>query len=214
MTTSPLLLFDLDGTITDSFEGIFRCFNYALTKLGYPPLSEKNALSCIGPPLDTSFSRITGSDNNKHIQELIEHYRFRFASKGYTENVVYPGIAGSLATLHCQNILMAICTSKRKDFARKIIALFELTDYFLFISGGDTGITKADQIATLIQQQKIPLNTIMIGDRAVDISSAHDNNLSAAGVLWGYGSREELEAESPEYILQQPNQLLDLVATS
>lgn len=106
---------------------------------------------------------------------------------------------------------IGICTSKREDFAKRILSLFEISDYFEFISGGDIGITKTTQLPKLLEDGTIDENTVMIGDRAVDIASAKDNNLDGIGVLWGFGSYEELLETDPSAILKPPNELARIV---
>lgn len=92
---------------------------------------------------------------------------------------------------------MGVCTSKRTDFAEKILEMFGLWDCFSFVSGGDVGIRKADQLGGLLRDGLIDRTAVMIGDRAVDILASRDNGLFSAGVLWGYGSRDELESAGP-----------------
>jgi phosphoglycolate phosphatase len=201
------LLFDLDGTISDPFTGIARSINYALECLGYSPQAEPSLAQYIGPPLDETFKQITGVNNETEIYALVAKYRERYAEVGYSENTLYPNIVESLKTLAEHNIPMGICTSKRADFADKILKLFNIRDYFNFISGGDIGIQKWQQIESLHARLAISQQTLMIGDRAVDIQAAHINGLNACGVLWGYGSLSELEAESPSCILTKPEEL-------
>jgi phosphoglycolate phosphatase len=120
-------------------------------------------------------------------------------------------IKESLNNLSNKNISMAICTSKRQDFAEKILAFFGISHFFRFVSGGDVGIQKWQQIESLIDSGSIDQSCIMIGDRAVDLSAAHKNGIQSVGVLWGYGSRTELESQSPICILRQPADLLKLI---
>jgi len=107
---------------------------------------------------------------------------------------------------------MGICTSKRADFAEKILVLFQVREYFSFISGGDIGIQKEDQLRSLLDNKIINENAVMIGDRAVDIFAARSNGLGSVGVLWGYGSEQELQEAFPEKLLERPDQLVDLVS--
>ncbi|STQ91147.1 HAD-IA family hydrolase [Iodobacter fluviatilis] len=201
------LLFDLDGTISDPFTGISRSINYALESRGYPQQAGASLAQYIGPPLDVSFKLITGVNDDAEIAALVAKYRERYAEVGYSENTLYPGIVEALQMLRTQNIPMGICTSKRADFADKILNLFGISDYFDFISGGDIGIHKWQQIESLLASQSISRQTLMIGDRAVDLQAAHINGLNACGVLWGYGSLGELEAESPSCILTKTKEL-------
>jgi phosphoglycolate phosphatase len=202
------LLFDLDGTISDPLEGIGRSFNYALKAFGYQTHELPALAQYIGPPLDGSFELLTKSTDKTEITRLVAKYRERYAEIGYAENVLYPRMREVLETLAAREISMGICTTKREDFAVKILKLFGIHDLFRFISGGDIGIPKERQIRTLLEKKKIDAETVMIGDRSVDLVAAHRNGLLSCGVLWGYGSRSELEAESPARLLEHPEDLL------
>jgi phosphoglycolate phosphatase len=96
------------------------------------------------------------------------------------------------------------------DFAEKILEMFGLRTYFNFVSGGESGTHKWQQIQALLEQRAVTQSTVMVGDRAVDITAAHRNGLPAAGVLWGHGARQELEAEQPRYLFSTPAELLVL----
>jgi phosphoglycolate phosphatase len=206
------LLFDLDGTISDPLEGIARSFNDALSFYGYEEMPVSEFAQYIGPPLDESFKTITGINDAIEINAFITKYRERYSDVGFSENKIYPGIKEAISDLSNQNIPMAICTSKRQDFAEKILKHFGLRHYFEFVSGGDVGVKKWQQIESLIACGSIDHNAIMIGDRAVDLSAAHKNGIRSAGVLWGYGSRAELETQSPICLLSQPSDLLKLIS--
>jgi phosphoglycolate phosphatase len=200
-------LFDLDGTLSDPFFGIARSINYALESRDYPLQAESSLAQYIGPPLDETFKQITGVNDETEICALVAKYRERYAEVGYSENTLYPGIVESLQILAEHHIPMGICTSKRADFADQILKLFCIRHYFDFISGGDIGIQKRQQIESLLAKQSITQHTLMIGDRAVDLQAAHRNGLKACAVRWGYGSLSELEAESPSCILTKPEEL-------
>jgi phosphoglycolate phosphatase len=204
-----LILFDLDGTISDPAQGIGRSINYALTHFGYESLSQAEIAKYIGPPLDEIFRSITGKQTDCHA--LVTKYRERYSEIGYTENVLYPGVTEVLLKLKSTNVPMAICTSKRQDFAEKILEMFGLNHCFRFISSGDIGISKSQQIKTLLSQDQINKSAVMIGDRAVDLIAAHKNDLQAGGVLWGYGSQDELLDENPLYLFSSPSELIGLI---
>lgn len=212
MKQYSFLLFDLDGTLSDPFTGIANCINYSLEHFGYTRLADQEIAPYIGPPLDQTFESILGPDRQHSLRDLVEKYRERYALTGYAENVLYDEIADTLSTLAGNSVLMGICTSKRADFAQKILDMFSLSSYFEFISGGDIGIEKWQQIESLREEGRIPEKTVMIGDRNVDLTAAHRNGLPSAAVLWGYGSRAELEAEHPKHILIRPSDLLQLSA--
>ncbi len=205
------LLFDLDGTISDPLDGIAGSFNYALSFFGFEEIPVPDVAQYIGPPLDESFKTATGTSDTIEINAFVSKYREHYSDTGFSENKLYPGIKESINDLSKQSIPMAICTSKRQDFAEKILNLFGIRHYFQFVSGGDIGVKKWQQIESLLAGGSINHNCIMIGDRAVDLSAAHKNEINSAGVLWGYGSRTELETESPLCLLSQPSDLLKLI---
>ena len=207
----PFLLFDLDGTISDPLDGIARSINYALSFFGYEKKPISDLAKYVGPPLDESFKTITGSNDDIEISAFISKYRERYSDVGFSENKLYPGIREAINDLANKNVSMAICTSKRQDFAERILNFFSIHHHFKFVSGGDTGIKKWQQIESLIDSGSIDHNCIMIGDRAVDLSAAHKNGIKSAGVLWGYGSRTELETHSPFCLLSKPSDFLKLV---
>jgi phosphoglycolate phosphatase len=209
-TPHDLVLFDLDGTLSDPLVGIGRSINYALTHFGYPARELKQLSACIGPPLDESFRALTGVTTQSHIEALVAKYRERYADVGYSENVLYPGIPEALRTLSDAGIAMGVCTSKRVDFAEQILEMFDLRAHFRFVSGGEIGIQKWQQMQVLLADGQVSTSSVMVGDRAVDMVAAHRNGLQAAGVLWGHGSREELVSEQPRYVLAAIPELVAL----
>ncbi|MEJ2763108.1 HAD hydrolase-like protein [Photobacterium sp. MCCC 1A19761] len=202
------LIFDLDGTISDPKDGIVRSFNYALQAFDLPVCPEAEIAAYIGPPLDQTFIQLVGSHDPDLIQQLVAKYRERYAEIGYRENRLYPGMAQILAQLaDAGQYRLGVCTSKRADFAEKILEMFGLRERFEFVSGGDIGIEKWQQLAELRRDGVISQQAVMIGDRAVDITAGQRNGLQTAGVLWGYGSVEELSQVAPTYLFEQPQQL-------
>lgn len=202
-----LLLFDLDGTISDPLEGFVRSINYALEAYGHSPYPASALSAYIGPPLEMTLQTLSGTDDDRTVTELVKKYRERYAAIGYAENTVYPGIREALTLLSDNDVPMGVCTTKRQDFAEKILRRFDLREHFRFVSGGDVGINKQHQIATLLAANTITHDTIMIGDRAIDLQAAHQNRLLSAGVLWGYGTRSELESAAPQHLLVHPGEL-------
>ncbi len=204
------IVFDLDGTLSDPKAGILQSTNYALSGFGYPPIPADEVGAYIGPPLDFAFQQITGSVEDDHIQALITRYREAYARKGYAENTLYPGIASLLETLSAKPVKLAVCTSKRVDFAESILALHGIRQHFEFVDGGDVGIHKWQQLQALRDKRILSPKTVMIGDRNIDLIAAHRNDLASAGVLWGYGSRAELVNENPTHLFKAPAQLVEL----
>lgn len=205
------LVLDLDGTISDPSLGISRCFNHALQTHGFPPVSEAAIAKQIGPPLDDAFMKLAPGINSSGVGELISTYRERYSDTGYAENTLYAGIPAALDQLKHAEITLGVCTSKRKDFAERILSLFGLSDYFCFVDGGDVGISKQSQLAGLLNAEIIDKAAIMVGDRSVDIESAQGNGLRSIGVLWGFGDYAELSEASPSYILEHVEELPGIV---
>ena len=210
MSTTAFRIFDLDGTISDPAVGIGRSLNFALQHYGYPAIRESDVSQFIGPPLDQTFTSIVGSSSPEHIGALVAKYRERYADLGYAENVIYPGIIEVLQALDAIDIPLGLCTSKRADFADSILRLFGIRQYFRFISGGDIGVRKSDQLASLLSEGVITTSSTMIGDRAVDILAAKANDLNSVAVLWGHGSLAELRGVAPDAILEFPHELIRL----
>lgn len=209
MSRHSLILFDLDGTLTDPLEGIGRSLNHALTHFGYAPVTVEAMGTYIGPPLEHSFRTITGTDSAEHVQALIAKYRERYGTLGYAENIVYAGIPEALSALHARGTRLALCTSKRADFAERILELFGLRHFFSFICGGESGFEKWQLLGRLCQSGEVPADAVMVGDRKFDIQAGQRNGLAVAGVLWGYGSQEELSAGQPDYLFRTPAELVN-----
>lgn len=206
--TYDCLIFDLDGTLTDPAVGIIRCMNYALSSMNFTPRFDKEITRFIGPPLEIALRELSGSNDEACIQQLMVTYRERYGELGYAENQVYDGIYNMLDAFHARGIPMGVCTSKLEKYAIKILKEFDLFDYFGFVSGGDYRITKSHQLATLLKAGTINSNALMIGDRAIDLTSAQENGLPGAGVLWGYGSSDELATGQPVFVAAKPAELV------
>lgn len=202
------LIFDLDGTLTDPLTGIVRCMNFALSSHGHQVKSEQEIKPYIGPPLEVALSDLSGSSDEAHIKELVASYRERYGELGYKENIVYDGIYELLDALQGQGFQMGVCTSKFEKYAIKVLEEFKLDKYFTFVSGsGAYGTTKSDQLRDLVNRNVVLNNSLMIGDRYIDLRAAHEVDLFSAAVLWGYGSLEELSAEKPKFIVESPSHL-------
>ena len=204
-------LFDLDGTISDPFEGIYKSVNHALVETGYEAARPEQVRTMIGPPLTEIFEALLGPLDERPMLELIDRYRDRYARVGYTENVIYQEMPDIVRALHQNGYRMGVCTSKRADYAAKIVEMFGLGGFFEFIDGGDVHIKKHMQIERLIANGINAAETVMIGDRAVDIEAARKNDVAAIGVVWGFGDRTELESAGPDHIVDSPQELLELL---
>lgn len=206
-----IALFDLDGTLSDPLDGIGKSINFALSHFGFPPLDLNEVRKYVGPPIDKTFGQITGLTSAAILTGLVERYRERYADIGYSENVVYPGVPDSLARLRELGVVMAVCTSKRRDFAERILEMFSLRSHFQFVDGGEVGVEKWQQIEALRWRGRVSAASVMIGDRAVDLIAARRNGLAAGAVLWGYGGDAEFAPESPAYVFRSPAEWLKIV---
>ena len=211
MSNTRTLLFDLDGTLTDSFDGISGCVAYAIDRMSHPPPSQDDLRRCVGPPLRESFARLLATTDTDAIECAVKYYRERFSDLGWRENAVYPGVDAVLATLARGGHRMFVCTSKPLIYAERIIAHFALAPYFEATYGATLDASlddKATLVATLISQYRLDAaSCAMIGDRAQDIHAARHNGVVAMGALWGYGSRSELEDAGAHWLLAAPEEI-------
>ena len=206
---APALFFDLDGTLTDPKPGITGCIQYALEKLGKPVPSKDELEWCIGPPLQENFATLAGEDLAWRGVEL---YRERYGDVGLFENEVYDGIPEVLETLADQGAHLFVASSKPKVYVDRILDHFDLTRHFERVYGSEldgTNTDKRDLLAVALADTGIhPSETTMIGDRAHDAIGAAHNAMDFVGVLYGYGSREELEDEATTRFVHAPRELL------
>ena len=205
------LLVDLDGTLTDNFEGISRSILHALDRLGAQAPALGALRSCVGPPLRSSFSRLLATDDPARIELAIGHYRERYAQTGWRENVLYDGIPTTVAELARTGATLVLCTSKPQPYAERIVAHFGLAPHFVAVHGADLEGTlddKATLVARLLECEGLDARRCtMIGDREHDVRAAHANGVRAIGVLWGYGSRDELVHAGADALAPTPEAL-------
>lgn len=210
------VLFDLDGTLCDPREGIVRCFQYALEELGRAKPSQDQLVRYIGPPLYESFVATLGCNDVAVIERAVGLYRERFTSEGMFESTLYPNITDTLRRLQAEHRRLIVVTSKPTGFARQMIDYFSLGSFFKAVYGSELDGTRArkeDLIAYALQQEAIvPANAVMVGDREHDIKGAIENGVRPVGVLWGYGSREELTQAGASALCETPESLPQLFA--
>ena len=207
-------LFDLDGTLTDPGIGITNSVMYALEKFDIHVSDRKELYPFIGPPLVDSFEKYFGFDEKQALQ-AVEYYREYFREDGIFENVVYEGIPEMLGELKSRGAIVALATSKPYEFSVRILDHFDLHQYFDIVGAAtmDGRISrKADVISHLIDKlgENEKSSILMIGDRDQDIDGAKANGLQSAGVLWGYGSREELMDAGADYIVSAPSDIVNI----
>lgn len=194
---ATVLLFDLDGTLTDSYVGITRSYIHAFTEIGLEPPSAEALRGVVGPPLHVSMAGFGLS--REQTAAAITAYRDRYHTVGWLENRVFDGMAELVADLAATGRPMAVATSKNQPIARRIVDHFQLTDHFAVVAGaGDDGTrgTKAEVIAHALDVLESTHNTsrtVMIGDRSHDVEGAAAHGIRTIGVRWGYALPGELE---------------------
>jgi len=205
------LLFDLDGTLTDPKEGIIACFRYALETLGRDSPGDRELERFIGPPLRESLSTLVGTSDETIVQQALTLYRERFAAQGMFENSLYPGISEALEQLEDDGLLLFVATSKPTVFAESIVEHFGMARFFRAVYGSELNGLNADKrdlLAHVLRAESLAsIDTVMVGDRAHDVLGARANGLFSVGVLWGYGSREELVAAGAGALCDAPRAL-------
>ena len=207
-------LFDLDGTLVDPGVGITSGVQYALKHFGIEVEDRRQLYSFIGPPLLDSFMEFFNL-NEMQAKEAIDYYREYYGATGLFENTVYPGIKTVLDQLKSQGKMIALATSKPEVFAERILAHYQLTDYFDYIGGATfDGVRshKLDVIRYVLQALGNPASdqVVMVGDRKFDILAGNELSLTTVGVLYGYGSQAELQTAQADYIISQPTDLLQV----
>ena len=206
------ILFDLDGTLTDSGEGIINCSILALEHFGLPIPSREEMRVFVGPPLAESFVN-HGVPADK-AEEAVAVFRSRYVPIGIFENRPYDGIRELLQSLCESGHKLYIATSKPEPMAIKVLEHFDLAKYFTAICGatlsGDR-VNKEDVIAYLLKESGEKDNMVMVGDTKFDIIGAKHHGIPAIGVSWGYGKVEDMVAAGAAAIADTPEQLLSLL---
>jgi phosphoglycolate phosphatase len=210
-----LVLFDLDGTLTDSEPGIAAAYRHTLGALGLP-VDEARIRACIGPPLTTSLATL--GIPPERIGEAVAVWRPWFATHGIFDNAVYPGVPDMLQRLHRAGIRMGLATAKLRRYAVDILDHFELSAYFDPVAGAtaDGRLTHKDEIvADALLEAGIPGSSrvVMVGDREHDMYGATANGVSPLGVSYGYGQRAELEAGGARWVVDSPAEVADVLLT-
>ncbi|MEJ8476633.1 HAD family hydrolase [Roseibium algae] len=202
------VLFDLDGTLTDPFEGITRSIQYALERMGADVPVSEDLRWCIGPPLWDSFEVLLKTQDRAIQDQAVAFYRERFTVTGLYENTLIDGIDRLLVDLVASGCKLFVATSKPHAYAGKIVEHFGLMQHFGKVYGSEldgTRSAKAELIAHILAEEGLlAANCAMIGDRKHDLIGAKENGVDCFGVLWGYGSQEELEGEKPVAVVDTP----------
>lgn len=209
---SKAILFDLDGTLTDSGEGIINCAKLALSHFGISIPGDQEMREFVGPPLDLTFRKF-GVPADK-TDEAIDVYRSRYKTVGKYENFPYPGIRELLQALRDSGHRLFVATSKPEALSVDILQHFALDSYFEIIAGATfdgSRSSKADVIAYLLEQVGNLDNTVIVGDTVFDITGAHAHGIPAIGVAWGYGNVAEMQKAGAYAIANSMTELLQLL---
>jgi len=209
------ILFDLDGTLTDPAIGITNSVMHALKKYGITVEDRRELYKFIGPPLHESFEKFYGFSRDEALQ-AVEYYREYYRDRGIYENALYGGIEDLLKNLYDSGKKIILATSKPEVFAKEILRYFNIEKYFFYAAGAnlDGSLTdKAEVIEYALREGGVSDKSaaVMVGDREHDIIGANKNGLNSIGVLFGYGSSEELENAGATYIAETVENLSELI---
>lgn len=207
------LLFDLDGTLTDSTEGILNCLIYAIERMGFEVPEDTNIF--LGPPIRQSFAEFLGM-NGDQVDEAVRIFRERYSDTGLFENRVYDGIPGMLERLKSGGKRLMVATSKPQVYAVRIFERFGLAQYFEIVGGAELDGSrdyKDEVIEYVLAKAGITdrSTVLMIGDRRQDVLGAHKTDIECMGILWGFGSMEELTQAGADYIARTPQEAADML---
>ena len=209
-----VILFDLDGTLTESGEGITKSVQYALEKLGQPEPDLKKLEVFVGPPLLQQFMKYADLDEETAVK-AVEYYRERYTDIGIFENEVYPGVEDMLDKLRGKGYILAVASSKPERFVKKVLDHFDLTKYFHEIVGSEMNggrTSKADVIEEALDRLHMADHrdqVVMVGDKEHDVFGARKAGLKCQAVSYGYGSEEELKNANPLKIVDSAQEVLD-----
>lgn len=206
------ILFDLDGTVTDSGEGITNSVMYALKKMGFPIPPREELYQFIGPPLAAIFSKYCGFSLEEG-HRAVEIYREYYSVKGVFQNTVYDGVEDILKSLKEKGARVFLATSKPEFFAKKILAHVGLDQYFDGIVGSEFDGTRVHkgQVINYIKENYGVTHGIMVGDTKYDILGAKEQGLMSIAVLYGYGEREDIELAVPDFIARDTKELKEIL---
>lgn len=209
------VLFDLDGTITDSSKGIINSIRYALKKMGMDELDEQRLRSYVGPSLRHTFETNYFPEADQATQ-AIKYYREYYAETGIFENELYDGIISVLEEIKTKGGKIGLATAKPTYFAKIILKHFEIFDYFEVIVGSHLTGSRSDKkeiIFEVLDQFGHPASEkiYMIGDREYDIQGGQHHKIKTIGVEYGYGPEGELKAVGPDFIIDKPEGILSVL---
>ena len=212
MASTGAVLLDLDGTLSDSRPGIAACFLHMLAELGHDPAAAGDVTWAVGPPIAVSIRTLLENYRDNRVELGVTTYRACYSTSGLYGCSVYPGIPQMLAALSDAGRALCVATSKRRDFAERVVDYLKLGRYLPKIYGALPGgglDDKTDLLAEILRVEGYdPTTTIMVGDRLHDIVAAKANHLRSVGVLWGYGGHAELAEAGADLIVARPAEVV------
>ena len=212
MKKYEIIAFDLDGTLTDPEEGLTSGFAYALSKMGIPYESKKSLSRFIGPPLKAEFIAVYGF-RDEEAEECVRLFREYFSVYGWWDNKLYDGVPEMLAALKKEGKKLILATSKPEVFAKKILKLFSIAEYFDFIGGATldhTRVEKSEVLAYALESVGGG-EAILVGDRKFDAEGAAACGIDSLGVLYGHGSEEEICKANFTYLAKTVSDILKIL---
>lgn len=202
------VLLDLDGTLADSRPGIAASLRFMLAEMGHDPTAVRDVTWAVGPPIGVSIRLLLAKYDDGRVDRGVAVYRARYGTVGLYDCAVYPGIVNLLTSLRNAGHSLCVATSKRRDFAERVVDYLGMRTYLPRVYGALPGgglDDKKDLLAEILRVEGYdPAATIMVGDRLHDIHAAHANGLRAIGVLWGYGGLAELQAAGADQLAATP----------
>ena len=209
------VLLDLDGTLADSRPGIEACFRHMLAELGHDPAVVGDVTWAVGPPIAASVGTLLAKFGDDRVDLGLAAYRARYTTVGIYECAAFPGIKEMLAALKDAGRTLCVATSKRRDFAERVVDYLGFRQYLPKVYGALPGgglDDKKDLLAEILRVEGFdPATTTMVGDRLHDIHAAQANTLRSIGVLWGYGGQTELQEAGADQLAATPAEVVGLV---
>ena len=210
-----VVLLDLDGTLSDSKPGISASLRSMVGQLGHDPGTAGDLTWAVGPPIGESIRRLLAQYGDDRVDQAIGIYRARYSEVGIYDCSVYPGIVAMLDAFRASGVTMYVATSKRRDFADRVIDHLLLRSYVRGVYGALPGgglDEKQDLLAHILSVEGLsPSDCVMIGDRLHDMHAARQNHIRGIGVLWGYGSGDELRTAGADALAAEPADVVRLV---
>ena len=216
MANFDYVIFDFDGTVADTGEGILKSLQYSFIAMGDPAPDLSDLKKFIGPPVYYSYTTFYGISEEK-VDLYVKKYRERYSEKGIYESKVYDGVRELIISLKEKGIKVGIASSKPERLIYAVADYLQITNLFDAIVGVKSDNSKHSTKAGLITQAMVDMGAtdknkvLMVGDRMFDIDGAHDAGIKCCGALWGFGDKEEFEAHNAEFIVETPYEIIDII---